>query len=92
MLLGTSVIFNASVDVITLVLSTSIPGKVAGFEPVAMITLSVSICSSFSPEILMVFLFTNEPKPRKTSILFFFIKNSIPSQVCFTTPFFLSII
>ena len=50
---GISFSFNASVEVITLSLSKVINGKLAGFEPVAMITFLVSI-SSEEPSSLVI--------------------------------------
>ena len=44
MCLGISVSSKASVEVITLFLSILINGKEEGLEPVAIMTLSVSIC------------------------------------------------
>jgi hypothetical protein len=73
MCLGTSVMFNASVEVIILFLSIGRNGKLVGLEPVAMITFLAVICSVLPSflVILTVFLSTNEPKPSKLSILFF---------------------
>ena len=50
---GTSVMFNASVLVIMRFLSIAKPGNEAGFDPVAIITLSVSINCSVSPVTLI---------------------------------------
>ncbi len=85
--LGTSFNSSASVLEIILFLSNGANGKAVGFEPVAMITLSVVIVDSFPPfaVTLIVFLSTNEPTPVNTSILFFFIRKAMPSTLDFTT-------
>ena len=91
---GTSGNFKASVEVIILSLSNLIKGKVAGFEPVAIIMLVPSITSE-EPSFLAIFtcvLSTKEPKPSKTSILFLSIKYLIPPVVVSTTFAFLSTI
>ena len=63
--LGISFRLNASVEVIIRFLSNGMKGKIVGFEPVAIITLSAVMLSSVLSVfiILMVFLSVKEPKP-----------------------------
>jgi hypothetical protein len=79
--LGTSVRFNASVEVMMRFLSIGRKGNAVGFEPVAIITFLVLNSSTLpsSAVTLIVFLSTKDPTPWKLSILFFLNKNVIPA-------------
>ena len=69
-------------------LSTGIKGKIVGLEPVAMIIFLAEITSE-EPSSFVTFTVlaeSNEPKPWKVVILFFFIKYEIPAFKFETTP------
>ena len=84
--LGISVKVKASVEDITRFLSISIPGKLVGLLPVAITIFLAEIVSFFSPSIWIVLASTNDPIPKYTSTLFFFIRKSTPFVIWSTTP------
>ena len=60
---GISFKLRASVEVMILFLSGSIPGKKLGLEPVAIITFLVSIFEDLLPSIWIFVASINEPVP-----------------------------